>query len=85
MRTKILLLSILLFPLLYISFCNQKKAPKNDSSSFPTSLKEYGLFDGPIDRLQPAVNVFSYQLSSALFTDYAEKQRLIRLPRGKRI
>ncbi|WP_207421402.1 hypothetical protein [Desertivirga brevis] len=85
MRTKILLLAILLFPLLYISFCNQKKTPKNNSSAFPLSLKDYGLFDGPIKRLQPSRNVFSYQLSSALFTDYTEKQRLIRLPRGKMI
>lgn len=85
MRTKILLLAILLFPLLYISFCNQKKTPKNNISVFPESLKDYALFDGPLNRLQPSINVFSYQLSSALFTDYAEKQRLIRLPRGKMI
>ncbi|MEM6296716.1 MAG: hypothetical protein AAGA54_35950 [Myxococcota bacterium] len=50
------------------------------SESFPQQLSAYGLFEEPMASLRPGERVVPYELSSELFTDYAEKQRLLRLP-----
>ena len=83
MKAKILIIAIFLFPLLYISFCNQKPRVENKSSELPASLSAFGLFKGNSGLLHPADGVHIYELASPLFTDYAEKQRLIKLPAGK--
>jgi len=49
---------------------------------FPSSLSAHGLFRAPPSALQPADGVLLYELSSELFTDYAHKQRLMKLPEG---
>ncbi len=49
---------------------------------FAESIKEYQLFTEPLDELTPQTDVYLYELNSELFTDYAGKQRLIRLPEG---
>ncbi len=56
--------------------------PRRGRASYPKQLSEFGLFAGPLGDLQPADRVVEYQLNTPLFTDYAEKQRLIRLPEG---
>ncbi len=56
--------------------------PRRGRASYPKQLSEFGLFAGPLGDLQPADGVIEYQLNTPLFTDYAEKQRLIRLPEG---
>jgi uncharacterized repeat protein (TIGR03806 family) len=43
-------------------------------------LSQYLLFDGDPARQQPASGVIPYDLNSALFSDYAEKHRFIKLP-----
>ncbi|PKA83393.1 putative repeat protein (TIGR03806 family) [Ulvibacter sp. MAR_2010_11] len=48
--------------------------------TFKTLLSEMGVFRGDLKNLDPATDVQLYELNSALFTDYAAKQRLIRLP-----
>jgi uncharacterized repeat protein (TIGR03806 family) len=50
---------------------------------FKQSLQEMGFFSGNISFLQPAQGVVLYDLNSRLFTDYAHKQRLLKLPEGK--
>ena len=45
-------------------------------------LSDYKLFQGATADLQPAAGVVEYQLNTPLFTDYAAKQRLIKLPEG---
>ncbi len=50
------------------------------SESFPQQLSAYGVFEEPMASLRPGERVVPYELSSELFTDYAEKQRLLRLP-----
>lgn len=63
--------------------------PTDDSSndpdpiepvSFLANLSDMGVFDGVLSELNPAEGVFLYELNSTLFTDYAAKQRLIKLP-----
>lgn len=52
------------------------------TEAFAPTLSDYGLFAGPMSALQPAEDTHVYALSAELFTDYAGKQRLIRLPEG---
>jgi len=49
---------------------------------FKNTLSEMGIFQGTLANLTPANDVQLYELNSKLFTDYATKQRLIRLPNG---
>jgi len=52
------------------------------TEDFAPSLAAYRLFEQPMASLQPAQGVQLYELSSELFTDFAHKQRLVRLPEG---
>lgn len=54
------------------------------TEAFPERLSSYGLYQGNMAELVPAQGVHLYDISSALFTDYARKQRLIKLPEGQR-
>lgn len=51
--------------------------------SFLPLLSQMGVFDGNLSGLDPANGVQLYEINSTLFTDYAHKQRLIRLPSGQ--
>ena len=44
------------------------------------TLSEYNFFEGEIKNLNPVYGVLPYDLSSALFTDYAKKKRFIWMP-----
>ncbi|MDG2052444.1 MAG: hypothetical protein P8J69_01525 [Flavobacteriaceae bacterium] len=50
---------------------------------FETSLSEMEIFSGELSNLTPDSNMHLYDLNSRLFSDYANKQRLIRIPEGK--
>jgi len=50
--------------------------------ALPLHLSEYHIFEGRPSDLKPAAGYDVYDLATTLFTDYAEKQRLIRLPPG---
>ncbi|NMM47209.1 SO2930 family diheme c-type cytochrome [Marinigracilibium pacificum] len=45
-------------------------------------LSEYGFFSGDLKELIPAENVYSYEINTPLFSDYAIKRRFIYLPEG---
>ncbi|OAB79679.1 hypothetical protein ULVI_02725 [Cochleicola gelatinilyticus] len=51
--------------------------------AFTETLSEMGIFTGTLSEITPAEGVQLYEINSTLFTDYASKQRLIRLPEGK--
>lgn len=51
--------------------------------SFKETLSEMGIFTGTLADIIPSEGVQLYELSTSLFTDYALKQRLVRLPEGK--
>ena len=48
--------------------------------SAPKWLSEYGFFEGNLADLNPSKQVYSYAINTPLFSDYAEKARLIYLP-----
>jgi uncharacterized repeat protein (TIGR03806 family) len=45
-------------------------------------LSDYGFFTGDIKKLKPADGVVMYGLNTSLFSNYAEKERFIRMPAG---
>lgn len=51
--------------------------------SFLPLLSEMGVYSGNLSELNPENGVQLYEINSSLFTDYAHKQRLIRLPEGQ--
>lgn len=55
------------------------------TEEFSAALSDYGLYEEPMAELQPAERVIPYELSSELFTDYAYKHRLVRVPEGAEI
>ena len=79
----ILLMLILIFSLLII---NSKPDVKIENTlTFKEKLSDYHLFEGEMAELLPTNEATIYELSSSLFTDNAEKQRLSLLPSGKKI
>ncbi len=54
----------------------------NVIAEFKPNLSELNLFTGNLSDLNPSSKTFEYKLHSALFSDYAHKQRLIALPNG---
>jgi len=70
---------------------NNESAPSNTVDvftvvqplSFLPTLSEMEVFTGNLSELNPAAGVQLYEINSSLFTDYAYKQRLIRLPEGQ--
>lgn len=53
-----------------------------NNMTFPTKLSELKVYQGNMKGLMPAEGVYEYKLASSLFTDYAQKQRLVKLPVG---
>jgi parallel beta-helix repeat protein len=53
--------------------------------SLPRKLSEFGFFTGELRLQQPAPDVLPYELNAALFSDYADKRRFIKLPEGAAI
>lgn len=49
---------------------------------YPEKLSAWNIFQGKLSALQPKAGVVPYSLNTPLYTDYAEKSRLVRLPAG---
>ena len=55
---------------------------RDNTFQFKDKLSDYGFFKDQLIDLQPNENIVKYDLSTPLFTDYAEKDRFIALPKG---
>lgn len=53
--------------------------------SFESKLSAYNIFEGKPSNLTPTKDYEHLELSSVLFTDYAHKQRLIKVPTGTKL
>lgn len=53
--------------------------------SFLPLLSEMGVYSTTMSQLIPAAGVQLYEINSTLFTDYAAKQRLVRLPNDQKM
>ncbi len=84
-RTRWAVFSLLFFTgVLFFQSC-RKDDLGNNSADFLPKLSDYGFFKGTPSDLLPAEDMISYELATPLFSDYSEKQRLIRLPAGQKI
>ena len=54
----------------------------DNSKDFLSKLSDYNIFQGNPSDLLPTSDFNYYEISTTLFTDYAEKQRLIKIPKG---
>lgn len=55
---------------------------KPSMHAYPEKLSDWGIFDGKLSDMHPAKGVVPYALNTALYSDYAEKARFVRLPKG---
>ena len=78
-------LSIAIFAITACSFNNNKAPFFKNTMEFPERLSSFGLFKGKMSQLLPSDSTTVLELSSTLFTDYAEKQRLLKLPKGSKL
>ncbi|ETZ20516.1 SO2930 family diheme c-type cytochrome [Pedobacter sp. V48] len=64
--------------------CKNKtgQAVQNSGFVFKERLSDYGFFKNKLKDLDPNEGVLHYDISTALFTDYAVKDRFIVLPKG---
>jgi uncharacterized repeat protein (TIGR03806 family) len=76
MKWIFLFLSIVLFVSTSLRFRNDKIERKD-------KLSEYGFFRGRLSDLTPDSSLLFYDVNTPLFSNYAEKLRFVRLPRGK--
>lgn len=53
--------------------------------TFEQNLSSYNIFEGDPADLTPSKDFHLFELSSILFTDYAHKQRLVKVPDGTQI
>ncbi|TDH27082.1 hypothetical protein EXU57_09360 [Segetibacter sp. 3557_3] len=53
-----------------------------NGKAYPERLSEWQIFDANMASLMPKPGVVPFDLNTPLFSDYAEKARFIRLPRG---
>lgn len=69
--------------IIWVASCTVPTADKTVKNfQFLAKLSAYDFFNGEVSELSPNTNVFSYELNSTLFTDYAYKKRFIYLPEG---
>ncbi|KAB1065116.1 hypothetical protein [Salibacter halophilus] len=59
--------------------------PIENNISFKYRLSEYNIYQLPLKDLVPDSSAFIYELNTPLFTDYASKQRIIKLPKGQKL
>lgn len=82
---KPLRLIVLCTLLAFFSSCMDDLNDADGNLPFQSTLSAYGIFQGSPQDLHPQPGFYEYQLATELFSDYAEKQRLIHLPAGGRL
>lgn len=83
-----ILCAILIFAIggIYFVSCGKSRLARADNNYvFPARLTELQIYQASLDELNFAPDFTLFEPSTQLFTDYAEKQRLIRVPGGKRL
>lgn len=69
-----------------MSSCNEDGLEDvHNNFAFASHLSAYRIFNGSPSDLKPSEGFHPYNLSTELFSDYALKQRLIKVPHGKQI
>lgn len=80
----VLLTAILLSSVLQLSGCGTD-SNKENNSAFKPRLSDYRIFQGKLADLVPIDEAKIIEIASPLFTDYADKQRIVLLPKGEKM
>jgi uncharacterized repeat protein (TIGR03806 family) len=81
-KKKIRFVLLILMVVLALLSCDELTRIDNKIEMLPR-LSDYNIFKGNASDLIPSDDYQLYELSTGLFTDYAEKQRLIKIPAGQ--
>jgi len=86
-KIKVLIfMSIAMTLTLYFQSCKKDDLSDSENSiQMPGKLSDYNIFQGNQSDLIPDKGYEPYEISTQLFSDYAEKQRLIKIPGGRKI
>lgn len=84
-RKALAAVAILILVIFIGGACSKQLLVSNNNIVFQSKLSDYNIFKGNISHLDPTDSFHIYRLSSQLFTDYAEKQRLVKLPAGTKL
>ncbi|MDD7885066.1 hypothetical protein [Flavivirga sp. 57AJ16] len=86
-KINILKISLILAVIFLLASCGKKQEEYKhiNKISFNQNLSEYNLFKKNMSELIPNEGVIEYKLNATLFTDYALKQRLVKIPLEKKI
>ena len=68
--------------LIFVCFVFTASGVIDMGKSYPEKLSDWKIFEGNMSTLIPAKGIVPYALNTPLYSDYAEKSRLIRLPAG---
>jgi uncharacterized repeat protein (TIGR03806 family) len=69
--------------MLYIPSCKKDDLSNPDNNMVMESiLSDYKIFQGKLSDLNPSNGFKQYEIATGLFSDYAEKQRLVKIPQG---
>src|SRR5258705_12775464 len=85
LTTAVIVASILGMTILMSFKKDDVEGPDANTAGFLPQLSAYHIFKGNPQNLVPEAGFHAYTLATSLFTDYAEKQRLIRLPAGTKM
>jgi uncharacterized repeat protein (TIGR03806 family) len=69
----------------YLASCDRNKFIPDDNLVFKSKLSEYGIYTDPPISLASSDEYKRYEVATDLFSDYSQKQRLIKLPAGKKL
>ncbi len=75
---------LIIFTFTVIVVINLALMPRHNKSAFERKqkLSEYNFFTGSLADLKPASSVIPYDINMALFSNYAEKLRFVKIPEG---
>lgn len=82
MKPLIILIIGLFIVIMTSNSCKKDLLNRPNAIEMMPKLTDYHIFQGIPSALVPSADYKLYELSTSLFTDYAEKQRLLKLPAG---
>lgn len=83
--SKLVVTGMLAFSIIIVYFGLRNTGSIENNYTFPGKLSDLKLFKGPLKERIPDDNVQLLELSSTLYTDHADKQRLLKLPPGTKL
>lgn len=86
--SRIMLVSISLAAMVSVAYlvgCTKLVKEFDETTAFKSSLSEYNIYKGDRADLSPSLNFIQYEIATELFSDNADKQRLIKLPAGSKL